>query len=107
MKELWNRLYFRKSQKFIENSLNAAQSDIFDAHSIEKAVNHMKHMEDIINDWTKKLSEKYDECNNILAHNYEEYYRGNRMFLKFIIVKTWVRLKYYTWIYFWYIKTVV
>lgn len=91
----------------MKKCLNNMNSVVFDEHNGKKAIKCVNEAEDTIEKWTKELSKKYDESNKILSYNYEEYHKGNQMFPKFFIIKIWTQVKYYAWIFHWYLTTPV
>lgn len=100
---IFNELYFRKSQKLMRKCVNNINSSVLDHHFSKEEINYINDTERTINKWTNDLSGKYENYKNTLSHNYEQYYRKNRMFPRFIIVKLWTYMKAYTWIIYWYL----
>ena len=93
--DLFTDLYFRKSQKKLYKTMRAINSAILDDHDGKKAMSIENRSDEVIERWSHDVSKKYEEFKDILRYNYEEYYKGNRLYHKFIITKIWTYIKYH------------
>ena len=102
--DLFTDLYFRKSQKKLYKTIRTINSAILDDHDGKKAMSIVNHSDEVIERWSHDVSKKYEEFKDILRYNYGEYYKGNRMYPKFIITKIWTYIKYHAWLFYWYLS---
>lgn len=101
---LYNDLYFKKSQKMLRDTISYAKKfsigDIFKGRLREYVDDANEKYDSLLDEICTKMKRYTSER----ERNWTRYYYGNRSYLVYLIIKCWIKIKYFIWIFIWYLS---
>ena len=98
---LYNDLYDKKVEEKIEGYLGILKRDIYPINPLKECQNIKKDFNITKNQWSL-INYKIDEYRRELSINCTKFYRKERSWIIYKIMRVIIKIKYFIWIISWY-----